>query len=164
MQVKNVKTSLMTSDIQQAEKYLNSKGFKRIGEAKGTFLYVYEDTYELRDSVLENSDCKVINAVDFAEEIHKPIKDSHGKLFYEIDWRFIQQIAERMASNKGKYPVYNWKKPLEKYQLEEIKQATLRHFVEFLENNYEDDGREYGHIEAIVCNLMMYNYQIKNNG
>ena len=40
----------------------------------------------------------------------KAYKEKEGKLFYELDWDFITQMAERMASNKGKYEPYNWKK------------------------------------------------------
>lgn len=35
------------------------------------------------------------------------IKESNDKLVYEIDWKFVKDIAMRMAENKGKYPKYN---------------------------------------------------------
>ena len=83
----------------------------------------------------------------------KGIKENKGKLFYEIDFRFIEAMAQRMATNKGdKYPLYNWKKDID---IQELKQATFRHMIEVMEGNYEDDGRELGHIEAISCNMMM---------
>ena len=87
-------------------------------------------------------------------------KETKGKLFYELDWYFIKQMAERMASNKkeGKYEKWNWKKPME---IEELKQATMRHLIEVMNGNYEDDGREFGHLEAISNNVMMINYQLK---
>lgn len=90
-------------------------------------------------------------------------KETEGKLFYELDWGFITQMAERMASNKkeSKYALWNWKKPMTPKGIEDLKQATLRHLLEVLEGRYEDDGRPFGHIEAIADNMMMINYQIK---
>ena len=90
-------------------------------------------------------------------------KETEGKLFYELDWGFITQMAERMASNKkeSKYDLWNWKKPMTPKGIEDLKQATLRHLLEVLEGRYEDDGRPFGHIEAIADNMMMINYQIR---
>jgi hypothetical protein len=89
------------------------------------------------------------------------IKHKEGKIPYEIDWCFIKQLAERMHSNKsnGKYPRDNWKKPM---LIEDIKDALSRHFVEVMLGSYEDDGRKFGHIEALVSNLMILNYQLNN--
>ena len=92
------------------------------------------------------------------------LKETEGKLFYELDWGFITQMAERMASNKkeSKYNLWNWKKPMTPKGVEDLKQATLRHLLAVLDGVYEDDGREFGHIEAISDNMMMINYQLKN--
>lgn len=91
-------------------------------------------------------------------------KETEGKLFYELDFNFIKQMAERMQSNKdnSKYDLWNWKKPMTPKGITDLKQATLRHLFEVLEGNYEDDGRTYGHLEAISNNVMMINYQLKN--
>ena len=87
------------------------------------------------------------------------IKESAGKLFYELDWEFIQGMAERMAQNKGdKYPKFNWKNPIE---IEDLNQALIRHFIEIQKGNY-DDGQELGHFYALACNSMMIAYQLKN--
>ena len=90
----------------------------------------------------------------------KAYKEKEGKLFYELDWDFITQMAERMASNKGKYEPYNWKK-LD--NVEDLKQALFRHVIDIMKGNYEDDGREFGHLEAAADDLMMINYQLRNN-
>lgn len=92
-------------------------------------------------------------------------KETEGKLFYELDWGFITQMAERMASNKkeSKYDLWNWKKPMTPKGIEDLKQATLRHLLAVMDGIYEDDGREFGHIEAISAGMMMINYQLKNN-
>ena len=86
-------------------------------------------------------------------------KEQSEKLNYELDFDFITQVAERMQTNKGKYEPYNWKKPID---TESLKQALFRHVLEVMKGNYNDDGRELGHLEAIAANAMMLNYQIKN--
>ena len=91
---------------------------------------------------------------------NKAYKEKEGKLFYELDWDFITQMAERMASNKGKYEPYNWKK-LD--NVEDLKQALFRHVIAIMKGEYEDDGREFGHLEAAADDLMMINYQLRNN-
>ena len=90
----------------------------------------------------------------------KAYKEKEGKLFYELDWDFIIQMAERMASNKCKYEPYNWKK-LD--NVEDLKQALFRHVIAIMKGEYEDDGREFGHLEAAADDLMMINYQLRNN-
>ena len=88
------------------------------------------------------------------------VKETEGKLNYELDWQFIQQLAERMSQNKGKYEPYNWTKPMD---VEKLKQSLFRHVIEVMKGNYSDDGREFGHWESIALNVMMINYQLKNN-
>ena len=88
------------------------------------------------------------------------VKETEGKLNYELDWEFIQQLAERMNQNKGKYEPYNWTKPMD---VEKLKQSLFRHVIEVMKGNYLDDGREFGHLESIALNAMMINYQLKNN-
>lgn len=88
------------------------------------------------------------------------IKESKDKLFYELDWEFIEMMAKRMAENKGdKYPRFNWKSPLD---VEELNQALIRHFIEVQKGNYHDDGNVYGHLTALACNAMMMIYQLKS--
>lgn len=91
-------------------------------------------------------------------------KETEGKLFYELDFEFIEQMAERMQSNKDndKYEKWNWKKPMTPKGIEDLKQAMWRHIIEVMQGNYTDDGRIYGHLEAISNNAMMINYQLKN--
>ena len=88
------------------------------------------------------------------------VKETEGKLNYELDWQFIQQLAERMSQNKGKYEPYNWTKPMD---VEKLKQSLFRHVIEVMKGNYLDDGREFGHWESIALNVMMINYQLRNN-
>lgn len=91
------------------------------------------------------------------------IKHSKGKLFYELDFGFIKQLAERMQQNKenSKYALFNWKKPMIDEDIENLKQALLRHVLAVMEGEYEDDGRPFGHLESISNNAMMINYQLK---
>ena len=85
-------------------------------------------------------------------------KESNDKLEYELDWEFIKQVAERMSTNKGKYSAYNWKKSMD---VEKLKQSLFRLVIEVMNGNYQDEEREYGHLEALVCNAMFINYQLK---
>lgn len=87
-------------------------------------------------------------------------KETEGKLHYELDFEFIKQMAERMASNKGKYEPYNWQK-LD--NISDLKQSLFRHVLEVMNGNYEDDNRELGHLEAVAINVMFINYQLKKN-
>lgn len=91
-------------------------------------------------------------------------KETEGKLFYELDFQFIKQMAERMQSNKenSKYEIWNWKKPMTPKGLENLKQAMWRHIIAVMCGEFEDDGREFGHLEAISNNAMMINYQLNN--
>lgn len=91
------------------------------------------------------------------------VKHSEGKLFYELDFGFIKQLAERMQQNKenSKYALWNWKKPMIGEDIENLKQALLRHVLAVMEGEYEDDGRPFGHLESISNNVMMINYQLK---
>ena len=94
------------------------------------------------------------------EEVYK---ETEGKLFYELDWGFITQMAERMAANKqnSKYKMWNWQQKMSDKTFEDLKQASMRHLLEIMQGRYEDDGREFGHLEALSTNLMMINYQLK---
>ena len=75
------------------------------------------------------------------EEKETAYKETVGKLFYELDFEFITQMAERMASNKGKYEPYNWQK-LD--NIDDLKQSLFRHVLEVMNGNYQDDNREIG--------------------
>jgi hypothetical protein len=87
------------------------------------------------------------------------VKESTGKLTYELDFNFIESMAARMANNKGKYKPYNWQKPID---IDQLKQSLFRHCMEVMKDNYEDEGDALGHLEAIAINAMIINYQLKN--
>jgi len=85
-------------------------------------------------------------------------KWSDDKLSYELDWEFIEQLAQRMHQNKDKYQPYNWESPI---NINKLKDALCRHFIEIMKDNYKDDDRELGHLEAIALNCMFLNFQLK---
>lgn len=87
-------------------------------------------------------------------------KETEGKLNYELDWEFIQQLAERMSQNKDKYKPYNWQLDMD---VESLKQSLFRHVIEVMKGNYSDNDRTYGHLESIALNSLFINYQLKNN-
>jgi hypothetical protein len=126
------------------------------------------------DEVLDNFREDDSPAIKFAERLAQQderlkeikdlakngVKETEGKVDYsEIDWDFIESQAKRMNKNKNKYPAGNFKK---KMNVEELKQSLLRHVLEVLKGNYEDDGDELGHLAAIALNAQMINYQLKN--
>lgn len=119
-----------------------------VGELKSVYRYLEKESVDNFTSTLQ--------------DIGK--KETAGKLFYELDFQFIKQMAERMQSNKdnSKYKKWNWKQPLSDDNLENLKQAMWRHILAVMDGEYEDDGRPYGHLEAISNNAMMINYQLKN--
>lgn len=86
-------------------------------------------------------------------------KETEKKLIYDIDFDYIKMMAERMQLNRNKYPVGNWKKPL---QVEELKQALFRHIMEVMKGNYSDE-QQFGHLVALGCNAFMIIEQLKNN-
>lgn len=114
----------------------------------------------LNDYKLSINFLSLHNTFKIKGEKETAYKETKGKLFYELDFDFITKIAERMASNKGKYEPYNWQK-LD--NVEELKQALFRHTLEVMKGNLEDDGRDFGHLEAIACDVMMIYYQLKKN-
>ena len=85
-------------------------------------------------------------------------KETEGKLEYELDWDFVQAMAERMQLNKGKYEPYNWQKPMD---VDKLKQALFRHTIDVMRGIY-DDTTELDHLPAIACNAMMLWYQLKH--
>ena len=101
------------------------------------------------------------NTFKLKEETETAYKETEGKLFYELDFEFITQMAERMASNKGKYEPYNWQK-LD--NIADLKQSLFRHVLEVMNGNYEDDNRAKGHLEAVAINAMFINYQLNSKG
>ncbi len=87
------------------------------------------------------------------------VKESDGKLSYELDFEFIKEVAIRMEANKGKYPPYNWMKPMD---VEKLTEALKRHAFEVFTGNYKDGEDPFGHITALACNSMMIWRQLKN--
>ena len=89
------------------------------------------------------------------------IKETKGKLYYELSWEFIEEMAKRMANNKSdKYPLYNWKKNID---IEDLKQAINRHHIEVMKGNYRDGSEILGHIVSYACNSMMLWEQLNKN-
>ena len=87
-------------------------------------------------------------------------KITEGKFNYELDWDIITLLAKSMNNGKDKYVPYAWKNDT---NVEALKQALFRHTLEIMKNNYKDDEQEFGHLGAIMANVMMIYYQLKNN-
>lgn len=141
--------------------YVVSKGYY-LGAAYIFDDYAY-DLYYADFTSLRTPDVTI--TIDQFKEFYPNIealtghKEQSDKLSYELDFNFITQLAKRMQTNKGKYEPYNWQKPI---NVDDLKQALFRHVIEVMNGNYKDEGRDFGHLEAIACNVMMINYQINN--
>ena len=120
-----------------------------------------DNCYRLVEKFKEYEKIKAQNNMELKEET--AYKETEGKLHYELDFEFITQMAERMASNKkeGKYSMYNWMKPMSKTDLINLIQAQYRHAMDLMNFKFDDDGRPYGTLEAFSNNAMMINYQLK---
>ena len=95
----------------------------------------------------------------------EPYKEIEGKLYYELSWEFIEEMAKRMQYHKnGKYELYNWKNKLMTPKgIDDMKQAINRHHIEVMKGNY-DDGEEFlGHIVSYATNSMILWEQLKLN-
>ena len=88
-----------------------------------------------------------------ALETAKGIKETKGKLEYELDWQFITDMAQRMAENKTKYGKNNWQKPID---IEQLKQSLFRHVIAVMKDDITED-----HLSALSCNAMMIAYQLR---
>lgn len=93
----------------------------------------------------------------------KPTKISEGKLFYELDWEFVEGMAKRMELNKqnGKYSVFGWRD--KGVDVPEMNQALIRHLIAILKGEVDDSGQEYGHYLALACNSMLIINQLKKD-
>ena len=90
---------------------------------------------------------------------NKPMgyKEDNGKLLVEIDWVFVQDIAERMregkldANGNPKYQPYNWQDP--NMDVQKLREANDRHWLKYKMGLQDED-----HMMAIVSNMMMIRY------
>jgi hypothetical protein len=86
-------------------------------------------------------------------------KESKGKTDYvELDWDYIDAVADRMNSNKDKYPINNWKKRMD---VKELAMSAIRHARKILQPVEGDKESLEEHAVALACNGMMINYQMK---
>lgn len=129
-----------------------------IEEFKKFYPEPLQEAKDFIDNLPDGCIAKLGNGGDMLLTSERGKKETSNKLNYELDFDFITQMAERMQTNKGKYDPYNWKKPIE---IDGLKQAIFRHVLEIMKGNYEDDGRLMGHLEALSCNAMILNYQLK---
>jgi hypothetical protein len=92
--------------------------------------------------------------------LEEGIKEKDSKLDYsEINLRLIDLMAERMMSNKTKYPKGNTKKII---PIEDITWAAFRHIRKILQPIKGDSESLEDHIAAIACNMSMIIDQLDN--
>lgn len=92
-------------------------------------------------------------AKKYFEELKMGIKESDRKITVELDWEFIEAMAQRMDSNKDKYPRGNWKEPID---IELLEDALMRHWFAYKRGESSEN-----HLVAIALNAMMIEFQKK---
>ena len=86
-------------------------------------------------------------------------KETEGKTNYEeLDWDYIDAVADRMSSNK-KYPPKNWQKPMD---VKKLAESAMRHARKILQEIDGDEESLQDHAVALACNGQMVNFQLKN--
>ena len=83
--------------ITDSHKYFTKGKEYEIFNIDSNYISVFND-YSLSINFLS-----LHNTFKLKGEKETAYKETEGKLFYELDFEFITQMAERMASNKGKY-------------------------------------------------------------
>ena len=140
---------------QTEEPNLKVRFFKKDIDTGGTLFS--EDklfsTYEEVQKYGEGNNYTEWYKLEHQIENNNGIKETEGKLYYELSWEFIEEMAKRMANNKSnKYPLFNWKKNI---NVEDLKQAINRHHIEVMKGNYKDGDELLGHVVSYACNSMM---------
>jgi len=163
-QVKNSSEQYKKEDLDYLKKQLLNSGLF-ISLEDATLIFNAETKEELQPLIDRTNpllgESPVFNLKESAEHIIESFgkKETEGKLHYELSWEFIEEMAKRMANNKSdKYPLYNWKKPLD---IQSLKDAINRHHIEVMKGNYKDGDEILGHIVQYACNGMMLWEQLR---
>ena len=140
---------------QTEEPNLKVRFFKKDIDTGGTLFSEEKlfSTYEEVQKYGEHNNYTEWYKLEHQIENNNGIKETKGKLYYELSWEFIEEMAKRMANNKSnKYPLFNWKKNI---NVEDLKQAINRHHIEVMKGNYKDGNELLGHVVSYACNSMM---------
>lgn len=140
-----------------------------VKESSNSTYEIIEETSDMASFVigkqLFKDDCEYIEDVVGENKLNmiKPTKISEGKLFYEMDWEFIEGMAQRMKLNKqnGKYDVFGWRD--NGVDIDQMNQALIRHLMAILKGELQDDDQKYSHYYALACNSMLIINQLKKN-
>ena len=146
---------VVSTTRKKEEPNLKVRFFKKDIDTGGTLFS--EDklfsTYEEVQKYGEDNNYTEWYKLEHQIENNNGIKETKGKLYYELSWEFIEEMAKRMANNKSnKYPLFNWKKNID---VEDLKQAINRHHIEVMKGNYKDGDELLGHVVSYACNSMM---------
>lgn len=86
------------------------------------------------------------------------VKEEEGKVKYsELDWGYIDSMAERMTKNLDKYPSKNWQKDMDIVKLAE---SAMRHARKILQSIEGDQETLQEHATALGCNGMMIAFNL----
>lgn len=154
-QTKDITEQLSISDY---AKYNNYSQFAN--QELETIATHYSNIDNLFCSTLINKDIdKVIQNTVITTTNNQGYKESEGKLNVEYDWEFLEACMKRMGKNKNKYKKDNWKQPID---IQSLKDSLFRHVLSVMNNKYNDDGDDFGHLSAIALNALFIYHQLKN--
>ena len=138
---KCVEKEIGVKQNQTEEPNLKVRFFKKDIDTGGTLFS--EDklfsTYEEVQKYGEGNNYTEWYKLEHQIENNNGIKETEGKLYYELSWEFIEEMAKRMANNKSnKYPLFNWKKNI---NVEDLKNNTENSEVlpNYMESKYVGD-------------------------
>lgn len=94
------------------------------------------------------------------------LKHNNNKVsLLEVDPSFIRLVAERLSANKDKYPLNNWKQPIEPLELFDALERHVQDLKCLLLGEppiFNSDETINNHLAAIAANAQFLHYQIKN--
>ena len=166
---------LTAADIPEGYRYAavdsdgRANGYKDLPEL---FEWQYDSAYDSKVKYLNHKtfmgigyDCtNWKNSLVSRETAERPKKEGIKEIenkpsFVELDPDFMEAMAWRMTSNKGKYPANNWKR---KHDINDFLDAIQRHLNDIRrqrETGQSQTGESIkAHCAAIACNAMFLHY------
>ena len=82
-------------------------------------------------------------------------KPKYLNVFKYLDWEFLKECSEVMAKGEKVYGFENWKKQLNP---DRIKNALIRHELDYFRGKEIDIESGKSHLSHIFCNIMFLYY------
>lgn len=165
-----VKFNITQEDVKNAQKdWVNSIGRNYLNNTTEDFHdlivnYTSQLAQKQKDKVT-TEDLKVFKRPEVKDctikdgKVEYGVKEIEGKVNYEeLDWDYIDGMANRMSKNLDKYPPKNWQKNM---NIKKLAESAIRHARKILQEIDKDEETAQEHAYALGCNGMMINYQLK---